>query len=117
MPKWWEVISLEKDFRDKIEDVVSLIKDHEIWDYSSPDVTWDDEAGYVVEDESKVLEELVWNGLTESESKTLLKDYKEELKKATGLVKELVKENLITSEDEIWDYLNEDEDDFYEEDE
>jgi hypothetical protein len=104
---------LEKELRDKIEEVVSLIKDHEIWDYSSPDVIWDEDAGYIIENEGSILEDLVWNGLTESESKTMLKDYKEELKKATKLVNDLIEENLITSEDEIWDYIDEDDDDFY----
>ncbi len=107
---------MEKELRDKIEEVVSLIKDHEIWDYSSPEVTWEEEVGYIIEDESSVLEDLVWNGLTESESKTMLKDYKDELKKATSLVKKLIEENLITSEDEIWDYIDEDDEDFYDDD-
>ncbi len=107
---------MEKELRDKIEEVVSLIKDHEIWDYSSPEVVWDDDTGYIIEDESGILEDLVWNGLTESESKTMLKDYREELKKATALVKQLIEENLITSEDEIWDYIDEDDEDFYDDD-
>ncbi len=107
---------MEKELRDKIEEVVSLIQDHEIRDYSSPDVVWDDDMGYMIENEGDVLEDLVWNGLTESESKTMLKDYKEELKKASTLVNKLIEENLIASEDEIWDYIDEDDDDFYEDD-
>jgi len=103
---------LEKEFREKIEEIASLIKDNEIRDYASLDVIWDDDRGYVIENENEVLEELVWNGLTESEAKTRLKEYKEILKKASLMVKELVDENAISSEDEIWDYISE-EDDYY----
>ncbi len=103
---------MEKEFREKIEEIASLIKDNEIRDYASLDVIWDDDRGYVIENENEVLEELVWNGLTESEAKTRLKEYKEILKKASLMVKELVDENAISSEDEIWDYISE-EDDYY----
>lgn len=103
---------MEKEFREKIEEIASLIKDNEIRDYASLDVTWDDDRGYVIENENEVLEELIWNGMTESEAKTRLKEYKEILKKASLMVKKLVDENVISSEDEIWDYISE-EDDYY----
>ena len=106
---------MEKEFREKMEEIYSLIKDNEIRDYAPLDVIWDDDRGYIVENESEALEELVWNGMTESEAKTRLKEYKEVLKKASSLVKELIEENIISSEDEIWDYINED-DDYYDED-
>ncbi len=107
---------MDREFRSEIEDFSSLIRDHEILDYSSPEVIWDDDNGYIIENESKVLEDLVLNGLTQSESKTMLKEYKENLKKATSIITKLIKENVISTEDEIWDYIDEDDDDFYDED-
>ncbi len=107
---------MDKEFRDEIEEFSSLIKDHEILDYSSPEVIWDDDNGYIIENESQVLEDLVLNGLTQSESKTMLKEYKESLKEATSLVAKLIKENVISTEDEIWNYVDEDDEDFYDED-
>jgi len=108
---------LGKDFREKMEEISSLIKNDEIRDYASLDVVWDDDRGYIIENENEVLDEMVWNGLTQSEAKTRLKEYKEILKKASSMVKELVNENVISSEDEIWDYIDEEEDYYDDEDE
>ncbi|MCL4407383.1 MAG: hypothetical protein M1521_01950, partial [Thermotogae bacterium] len=78
---------------------------------------WDDETGYSIEEENSVLEDLVWGGMTESEAKTILKEYKERLQKASGIVKQLIEDGVITSEDEIWDYVDEEGDEDYYEDE
>ncbi len=105
---------LDRELKEKIDEVSSLINDSEIYDYSNPEIVWDDEVGYSIEEEESVLEDLVWGGMTESEAKTILKEYKERLQKASKIVKQMIDEGTITSEDEIWDYIDEDEDeDFY----
>jgi hypothetical protein len=107
---------LDKNLKEKIDEVSSLVNDSEIYDYSTPEVVWDDETGYSIEEENSVLEDLVWGGMTESEAKTILKEYKERLQKASGIVKQLIEDGVITSEDEIWDYVDEEGDeDYYEE--
>ncbi len=108
---------LDKDLKEKIDEVSSFVNDSEIYDYSSPEIVWDDEIGYSIEEEDTVLEDLVWGGMTESEAKTILKEYKERLQKASGIVKQLIKDGTITSEDEIWDYVDEEGDEDYYEDE
>ncbi|MGC8544405.1 hypothetical protein [Athalassotoga sp.] len=108
---------LDKNLKEKIDEVSSLVNDSEIYDYSTPEVVWDDESGYSIEEENSVLEDLVWGGMTESEAKTILKEYKERLQKASGIVKQLIEDGVITSEDEIWDYVDEEGDEDYYEDE
>lgn len=109
---------LDKELKEKIDEVSSLINDHEIYDYSNPEIIWDDENGYSIEEEESVLEDLVWGGMTESEAKALLKEYKERLQKASKIVKQMIDDGSIASEDEIWDYIDEDEnEDFYADDE
>lgn len=108
---------LDKNLKEKIDEVSSLVNDSEIYDYSSPEVVWDDETGYSIEEENSVLEDLVWGGMTESEAKTILKEYKERLQKASDVVKQLIEDGVITSEDEIWDYVDEEGDGDYYEDE
>ncbi|MCL5032478.1 MAG: hypothetical protein M1542_04405 [Thermotogae bacterium] len=108
---------LDKNLKEKIDEVSSLVNDSEIYDYSTPEVVWDDETGYSIEEENSVLEDLVWGGMTESEAKTILKEYKERLQKASGIVKQLIEDGVITSEDEIWDYVDEEGDEDYYEDE
>lgn len=107
---------MDREARERIDEIASLVNDSEVFDYSSPNVVWDDEVGYSIEDEGVILEDMVWGGLTESEAKTLLKEYKERLKKATMIVKDLVDKNVIISEDEIWDYIDDDDDDYYDDD-
>ncbi|BBJ28952.1 hypothetical protein [Athalassotoga saccharophila] len=109
---------LDRELKEKIDEVSSLINDSEIYDYSNPEIVWDDEAGYSIEEEESVLEDLVWGGMTESEAKTILKEYKERLQRASKIVKQMIDEGTIASEDEIWDYIDEDEDeDFYSDEE
>lgn len=111
---------LDKDLKEKINEVSSFVNDSEIYDYSNPEIVWDDEIGYSIEEEDTVLEDLIFGGMTESEAKTILKEYKERLQKASNIVKQLIKDGIIASEDEIWDYIDEDEEedeDYYEEDE
>lgn len=108
---------LDKNLKEKIDEVSSLVNDSEIYDYSTPEVIWDDDTGYSIEEENSVLEDLVWGGMTESEAKTILKEYKERLQKASGIVKQLITDGVITSEDEIWDYVDEEGDEDYYEDE
>ncbi|MGC8683111.1 MAG: hypothetical protein ACP5UJ_04135 [Athalassotoga sp.] len=108
---------MDKNLKEKIDEVSSLVNDSEIYDYSTPEVVWDDESGYSIEEENSVLEDLVWGGMTESEAKTILKEYKERLQKASGIVKQLIEDGVITSEDEIWDYVDEEGDEDYYEDE
>ncbi len=109
---------LDKELKEKIDEISSLINDSEIYDYSAPEITWDEESGYTIEEENTTLEDLVWGGLTESEAKNILKEYKEHLQKASKVVKELIDDGAISSEDEIWDYIDEDvDDDYYDEEE
>jgi hypothetical protein len=110
---------LDKELKEKIDEVASLINDNEIYDYSAPEIIWDDENGYIIEEENAVLEDLVWGGMTESEAKNSLKEYKENLQKAAKVVHKLITDGSISSEDEIWDYIDEEneDDDYYDEDE